>query len=91
MKQHSASSSTGDMLPAAADACDMREQGQTTAATALVNLIPPATLVAVVLFWVLVPEALVKNAWTLTIVGVAIMAWIQGLEFIWERHAGLGA
>jgi len=54
----------------------------------LVNLIPPATLAAVVLFWGLAPEAVVEYPWTLVFVGVAIMAWIQGLEGVFERHEG---
>jgi len=56
--------------------------------TTLINLIPPATLVAVVLFWGLAPEAVVEYPWTLVFAGVAIMAWIQGLEWFFERHEG---
>lgn len=55
---------------------------------ALVDLIPPLTLLAVVLFWVFAPEAVVENPWALVIAGVAIMAWVQGLEWLFERHAG---
>ncbi|WEK46566.1 MAG: sterol desaturase family protein [Candidatus Andeanibacterium colombiense] len=54
----------------------------------LVNLIPPATLVAVVAFWGLAPEQVVKGPWTLLIVAIVIMAWLQGLEFLFERHPG---
>lgn len=56
--------------------------------TTLVNLIPPVTLVAVMLFWGLAPEPVVKHPWTLVIAGVAIMVWIQGLEWLFERHRG---
>lgn len=54
----------------------------------LINLIPPATLAAVVLFWGLAPQSVIDFPWTLTLVSVAIMMWIQGLEFFFERHAG---
>lgn len=63
-------------------------QGRGWIRTTLVNLIPPATLAAVVLFWGLAPEAVVKHPWMLVIVGVAILAWIQGLEWFFERHEG---
>ncbi|MCB5425188.1 sterol desaturase family protein [Altererythrobacter sp. CC-YST694] len=55
---------------------------------ALVNLIPPLTLIAVILFWGLAPDAVVQYPWTLVLTGVAIMAWIQGLERFLERHEG---
>lgn len=53
-----------------------------------VNLIPPLTLAAVVLFWGLAPERVVTHPWTLVAVGVAVMTWIQGLEWFFERHEG---
>ena len=62
--------------------------GRSDLKTTLVNLIPPVTLAAVIAFWGLAPERLVEAPWTLTIVGVAIMAWLQGLEFLFERHEG---
>lgn len=63
-------------------------QGTGRIKTTLINLIPPATLAAVVLFWGLAPEAVVKHPWMLVIAGVAIMVWIQGLEWLFERHQG---
>ena len=59
-----------------------------TAATLLVNLIPPATLAAVICFWGFAPDAWVEGPYTLVAVAVAIMAWIQGLEWVFERHEG---
>ncbi len=56
-------------------------------AAALINIIPPATLVIVVLFWGLAPEAIAQNPATLLIVAIAVMVWIQGLELAFERHA----
>lgn len=64
------------------------EPARTGIKAALVNLIPPLTLIAVILFWGLAPEAVVQYPWTLVLTGVAIMAWIQGLEGFFERHEG---
>ncbi|WP_084583341.1 sterol desaturase family protein [Sphingomonas azotifigens] len=55
---------------------------------ALVNLIPPMTVVAVVCFWALAPAAVLANPWTIVIVSSLITLYIQGLEFVFERHAG---
>ena len=54
----------------------------------LVNLIPPAMIVAVVLFWAFIPEALAKNPATIIAAGLVITAIVLGLEFLFERHAG---
>lgn len=54
----------------------------------LVNLIPPAMIVAVVLFWAFIPEALAKNPATIIVAGLVITAIVLGLEFLFERHAG---
>jgi sterol desaturase/sphingolipid hydroxylase (fatty acid hydroxylase superfamily) len=54
----------------------------------LVNLIPPVTLAAVVLFWGFAPQSVVDYPWTLVILGVAIIAWVQILEYFFERHEG---
>ncbi len=54
----------------------------------LVNLIPPVTVVAVVCFWAFVPAAVLANPWTIVIVSALITLYIQGLEFVFERHAG---
>src|SRR3546814_918659 len=56
--------------------------------TTHVTLIPPSPPTVVVLFWGLAPYAVVEYPWTLVLVGVAIMAWIQGLEWFLERHEG---
>lgn len=54
----------------------------------LVNLIPPAMIVAVVLFWAFIPETLVKHPATIIAAGLTITAIVLGLEFLFERHAG---
>ncbi|MFT4025574.1 MAG: sterol desaturase family protein [Novosphingobium sp.] len=52
------------------------------------NLIPPAMLAAVLLFWAFAPQALVDNAWTLTVVSALVTVTVLGLEWVHERHAG---
>ncbi|PVX31098.1 sterol desaturase family protein [Sphingomonas pokkalii] len=54
----------------------------------LVNLIPPVTVVAVVCFWAFAPATMLANPWTIVIVSSLITLYIQGLEFVFERHAG---
>jgi sterol desaturase/sphingolipid hydroxylase (fatty acid hydroxylase superfamily) len=78
----------GDRQAVAAGADGASEQGRSGIRTTLINLIPPATLAAVVLFWGLAPDAVVEYPWTLVFMGVAILAWIQGLEWFFERHEG---
>jgi sterol desaturase/sphingolipid hydroxylase (fatty acid hydroxylase superfamily) len=53
----------------------------------LFNLVPPAMLLAVILFWAFAPAAWVKSGWTVVIVSSLITATVLGLEFIAERHA----
>lgn len=64
------------------------EQGRGGIQATLVNLIPPATLAAVVSFWGFAPEAVIEYPWTLVIMGLAILAWVQSLEWFFERHEG---
>ncbi|MBU7578935.1 MAG: sterol desaturase family protein [Porphyrobacter sp.] len=54
----------------------------------LVNLLPPATLAAVLLFWGLAPATWVELPWMLPAVGIATLVFVQGLELVFERHAG---
>lgn len=55
---------------------------------ALINLLPPATVVVIVLFWMFGPKAWTSNQWTLVIAGVLTTAFIQALELVFERHPG---
>lgn len=55
---------------------------------ALINLLPPATLAAVVAFWGLAPQAWVDAPWTIIIVGLATLAFVQLMELVFERHEG---
>jgi len=54
----------------------------------LVNLIPPATIVVVILFWAFGPAAWIKNPWSIVVAGALITIFVQALEFVLERHAG---
>jgi len=54
----------------------------------LVNLLPPATLLVIVLFWIFGPAAWVANEWALVWVTSLTTAFVLGLEFVFERHEG---
>jgi sterol desaturase/sphingolipid hydroxylase (fatty acid hydroxylase superfamily) len=54
----------------------------------LFDLVPPAGIAAVVLFWSLGPKGLIDNPWTVVVVGLLILAVVQVLEFVHERHSG---
>ncbi|WCT79486.1 sterol desaturase family protein [Novosphingobium humi] len=54
----------------------------------LVNLLPPATLVAIVCFWMFGPAAWLANEYTLVWVTSVTTAFVLGLEFLFERHEG---
>lgn len=54
----------------------------------LVNLLPPATLAAVWAFWGLAPAAWVEAPFTIIIVGLAVLAFVQAMELVFERHGG---
>jgi sterol desaturase/sphingolipid hydroxylase (fatty acid hydroxylase superfamily) len=88
LDQPPASSAPPKADPHRAGDAGAARQGRVGIKATLVNLIPPATLAAVVLFWGLAPEAAVEHPWALVFVGVAVMAWIQGLEWFFERHQG---
>lgn len=54
----------------------------------LVNLLPPATLAAILVFWALAPSAWVEAPWTLPLVGITTIVFVQLLELVFERHEG---
>ncbi|MDZ4277124.1 MAG: sterol desaturase family protein [Erythrobacter sp.] len=54
----------------------------------LINLLPPATLAVVLAFWAFAPAAWVEAPWTIIIVGLAVIALVQFLELVFERHEG---
>lgn len=54
----------------------------------LFNLLPPATVAAILTFWALAPAAWADNWWTITAVGLVALAFVQAMEWVHERHAG---
>ncbi len=54
----------------------------------LINLLPPATVAAIWAFWAFAPAALVEGGWTIMVVGLATLAFVQLLELVFERHPG---
>jgi sterol desaturase/sphingolipid hydroxylase (fatty acid hydroxylase superfamily) len=54
----------------------------------LFDLLPPAMVAMVLLFWSQAPQAVLDNEWTLTITSPLIMLIVLGLEQVHERHAG---
>ena len=54
----------------------------------LVNLLPPATLAAILAFWGLAPQSISGSPWALPAIGVGTVVFVQALEFVFERHEG---
>jgi sterol desaturase/sphingolipid hydroxylase (fatty acid hydroxylase superfamily) len=54
----------------------------------LINLLPPATVAAVLAFWAFAPQSWVEAPWTIILVGLAVIAFVQLLELVFERHEG---
>ncbi|MBA4353086.1 MAG: sterol desaturase [Novosphingobium sp.] len=52
------------------------------------NLIPPATIAVVLLFWAFAPKAVLDHSWTLTVTSPLIVITVLLLEMVNERHAG---
>lgn len=52
------------------------------------NLLPPAMIAAVLVFWAYAPKALVDGDWTLLFTSSLIVVVVLLLEFVHERHAG---
>lgn len=56
--------------------------------TRVFNLLPPAMIAVVLLFWSFGPASLLENPWTLTVTSPLIVVTVLLLEMIHERHAG---
>jgi sterol desaturase/sphingolipid hydroxylase (fatty acid hydroxylase superfamily) len=52
------------------------------------NLLPPAMVGLVILFWYQIPAAWVENTATVIIASAVITLTVLGLEFVHERHEG---
>ena len=59
----------------------------TSLKTKAFNLIPPAMIAVVLVFWAYGPAALLKNPWTFTVTAPLIMITVLLLERVHERHA----
>jgi sterol desaturase/sphingolipid hydroxylase (fatty acid hydroxylase superfamily) len=54
----------------------------------LVNLLPPATIAAILAFWAFAPAAWVEAPWSIMAVGLGTIVFVQLLELVLERHEG---
>jgi sterol desaturase/sphingolipid hydroxylase (fatty acid hydroxylase superfamily) len=54
----------------------------------LINLLPPATVAAILAFWGLAPAAWTETPWAIMLVGVGTIIFVQLLELVFERHEG---
>ena len=76
------------------DATDMRAadsaEGQDGNATKnrLFDLLPPATVAVVILFWAFGPASWVKNPWSIVVASSLTTLFVLALEWVHERHAG---
>lgn len=61
---------------------------RTTLKDRVFNLIPPAMIGMVLLFWAFGPKAWLENPWTLTVTSPLIVIAVLLLEQVHERHAG---
>ncbi|MCJ2188452.1 sterol desaturase family protein [Novosphingobium beihaiensis] len=62
--------------------------GRKTAGKLLVDLLPPATVTVIVLFWAFGPEAWTSNPLSILVAGSLTTAFVQALEWVLERHEG---
>ncbi|MEL6172830.1 MAG: hypothetical protein AAFR02_12595, partial [Pseudomonadota bacterium] len=52
----------------------------------LINLLPPATVISIVLFWSFAPDSWTGAPLALLGVGLLTLAFVQSMEFVFERH-----
>jgi sterol desaturase/sphingolipid hydroxylase (fatty acid hydroxylase superfamily) len=65
-----------------------RSSAHRSATDRVLDYLPPLTVGAVVCFWWLGPASLTGHPWAIVVSGALVAAFIQGLEFVHERHAG---
>jgi sterol desaturase/sphingolipid hydroxylase (fatty acid hydroxylase superfamily) len=53
-----------------------------------IDLLPPLTVAAVLLFWANVPDAWLDHWWLLMVVIYTVLGFVQLLEYAFERHEG---
>ena len=54
----------------------------------LINLVPPATVVVVAMFWMFAPKTVTESPWSIVVAGLAVSFFVLGLEQLLERHEG---
>lgn len=54
----------------------------------LFDLLPPATIAVVILFWAFGPAAWIKSPWSILVAGGVTTLFVQALEWVHERHVG---
>jgi sterol desaturase/sphingolipid hydroxylase (fatty acid hydroxylase superfamily) len=83
---------TGARTPVSQDAASHSSDAAPTMPTPIkntvFNFVPPATLVAIVCFWMLAPAAWTQNGWSIVIASTLTALFVQGLEVLHERHTG---
>ena len=70
------------------DEISAANQGESPVKRTLINLIPPATVIAVILFWMLAPTSVTESPWSIVVAGLAVSFFVLGLEQLFERHEG---
>ncbi|WP_417620591.1 sterol desaturase family protein [Parasphingorhabdus sp.] len=70
------------------DQISARNRDESQIQRTLINLVPPATLVAVILFWMFAPRSVTESPWSIVVAGLAVSFFVLGLELILERHEG---
>jgi sterol desaturase/sphingolipid hydroxylase (fatty acid hydroxylase superfamily) len=67
---------------------DSSDRAENALRRTLVNLLPPATVAVIILFWAFGPKAWTENPWSIVVTGLLTTAFIQAMEYLFERHAG---
>ena len=65
-----------------------RHQDESRIKRTLINLVPPATFIPVILFWMFAPESVAESPWSIVVAGLAVSFFVLGLEQLLERHEG---
>lgn len=67
---------------------DVVHRDESAMTTMAFNLLPPATVAVIVMFWAFGPAEWVKSPWSIVVAGLLTTAFVQCLELVRERHAG---
>ena len=67
-------------------ACDDDNVAQKSTKTFLFNMLPPATVAVIILFWAFAPDYWVQNPFSIIVAGLVTTVFVQILEFLHERH-----